>query len=480
MEQTPQQSLAVTVLYLLALALLPWSWFPPFPWLHPHAQWSDAVFAGTAGAWLWGKWRKTQGWQVGLREPSHNAGEPSERRRSGDWAGFRSSYIAAACYFGAASLSLLLAAPSVRAGIPKLIGIGELCALFVITSDVVNRPGMMKAIRLVVTATSLLAGIAAIAGLALFFAGVPTALIGSYGDLVPSPWYARVQAGTYNPNLLASYCIFAYAVIASDNDPISPRLKRWASIGLWITVLLTFSRGILGFILAALIRKAETPGRRKLAVVYAAGCVLVIASLTWWNLSLDPSHPLRASLTSEPPTVRRQALVTSFQSLLAHPLFGTGLGTSPGMKRAEGGGRRAEEGGRQSAVGSGGKGEGGGRRAESSRQSAVGSWRRVEGEAVPVDAHFTFLNIGATLGLPALAAFVWLIVALWRGRGRPTDLAIWGGLTGLGLDGLGQDIEDFRHLWVLLGLAAADSESTGKDSWLGPKFGSRGSERHSE
>jgi hypothetical protein len=31
-------------------------------------------------------------------------------------------------------------------------------------------------------------------------------------------------------------------------------------------------------------------------------------------------------------------------------------------------------------------------------------------------------------------------------------------LAGLGLDGLGQDIEDFRHVWVALGLADAESE----------------------
>jgi hypothetical protein len=28
-------------------------------------------------------------------------------------------------------------------------------------------------------------------------------------------------------------------------------------------------------------------------------------------------------------------------------------------------------------------------------------------------------------------------------------------LAGLGLDGLGQDVEDFRHVWVALGLADA-------------------------
>jgi len=46
---------------------------------------------------------------------------------------------------------------------------------------------------------------------------------------------------------------------------------------------------------------------------------------------------------------------------------------------------------------------------------------------------------------------------LWRRRWRPTDLAIWSGLAGLLLDGLAQDVESFRHLWVMIGLADARS-----------------------
>ncbi len=48
-----------------------------------------------------------------------------------------------------------------------------------------------------------------------------------------------------------------------------------------------------------------------------------------------------------------------------------------------------------------------------------------------------------------------MVFCLWRARARPTDLALWGMLAGIGLDGLGQDVEDFRHVWVALGLADA-------------------------
>jgi hypothetical protein len=69
----------------------------------------------------------------------------------------------------------------------------------------------------------------------------------------------------------------------------------------------------------------------------------------------------------------------------------------------------------------------------------------------------TFLNIAATLGLPALVAFSCFLLMLWRCRARPTDLVIWSGLAGLLLDGLAQDVESFRHLWVMIGLAEARS-----------------------
>jgi hypothetical protein len=35
-------------------------------------------------------------------------------------------------------------------------------------------------------------------------------------------------------------------------------------------------------------------------------------------------------------------------------------------------------------------------------------------------------------------------------------VAIWSGLAGLGLDAIGQDVEHFRHVWIMLGLADAD------------------------
>ncbi len=382
-------SRTLLVLYAATLALLPWSWFPPFPWLHEHAQWSDVAFAATAVLWLAERWRARQ------------------------WPQFHSMHVAMALYVGAATLSLLFASPDKNLGARKLLGICELCALAVITADLAARPRVSRLIGKVIVATSLLSCVAAIAGLALFYGGIVTLLIGTYGELAPSGWYARVQAGTYQPNMLASFCIFASAVVARAEQDLSPRLRRLTQAALLLTVLLTFSRGILTFGLAVAIRSARTRPQRLLTGIAVSAYLAIIATLSLWSLSFNPARPLEAHFKHNVPEGRREAAVSSLRTLAEHPLVGSGLGTIPGTNQGN-----------------------------------------------EMDAHLTLLNVAATMGLPALLAFVWIFVALWRRRARPLDrvsLAVWSGLAGLMLDGLAQDVEDFRHLWVLIGLAAVKS-----------------------
>ncbi|MFY9607510.1 MAG: O-antigen ligase family protein [Blastocatellia bacterium] len=334
-----------------------------------------------------------------------------ERLRLGDLPRLRPTHVALTVYFLLACASLLLASPNPQSAAPKLLGIAELCTLAFITSDLASRPCVFPIIARTIAMTSLLTTAAAIAGLLLFYDGVGSRLIGIYGELEPSRWYARLQAGTYNPSLLASFCIFAAAIVARRDGELPTWLRRVTLAALWITVCLTFSRGILGFALAAVIRGARTPRRRVAAAVCAAGCVSIIVLLTVWKASLDPTHPLDIRFESIASS-RYQAASSSLDTLMAHPLFGSGLGTSPGQYRG-----------------------------------------------VSFDSHCTPINIAATLGLPALIAFSSMLTLLWRNRKRPTDVALWSGFAGLALDALAQDVEDFRHVWVLFGLADSEPES---------------------
>jgi hypothetical protein len=370
-------------LYLLSLVLVPWTWFPPFPWLHVHAQWSDAILAAAVVVWTLDRWRSRDLPRLGM------------------------VHAAMGLYVATAATSLALTDPPPVAGAPKVLGMASLAALAIVTADLASRPGVWPWIVRVVAATTLLTAAGAVAGVGLFLVGIPTPLVGTYGDLRPG-MYARAQAGFGHPNILASYCIFASGAVASVQTTVSPRIRRALSIALTVTVLLTFSRGILAFACAALVRRTCDPGTRRQAVAGVLACVGLLGALSVWNFSLHPLRPLEARV--EPgPSSRLQAISSAWRTFLARPLLGSGPGTSPGTR-----------------------------------------------DGIPFDAHLTPLNIAATLGLPALVAFLTIPLLLWHQRRRPTNLALWGALTGIGLDSLAQDVEDFRHLWVLFGLLGGE------------------------
>ena len=382
---------AARLLYLATLALLPWGGLVRFPWLHENAQWSDAVFALATAAWA-------AALLVARRLPR-----------------LRAVHAGVALYLGWAGLSLLAASPRAGSGPAKLLGMAMLAGLLVVTSDMMEKPGMPAAVGRTLAATSILAALAAVAGALLSYFGRTTPLVGTCGDLLPGP-LSRAQAGFSHPNLLASWCVFASGALAREDAGLSRATRRVAQAALAVAVVLTTSRAILAFVLAAVFRRATTPPRRRAAWALAAALVAAMIALTLFNLTLYPLRPWDVRMLPGP-SPRLEAAVTAFQTLLARPLFGAGPGTSPGLRGL-----------------------------------------------LPFDAHFTPLNVAATLGLPALVGLALVVFALWRGRARPTDLATWGMLAGLGLDGLGQDVEDFRHVWVALGLADASRAAGGRDA----------------
>lgn len=367
-------------LYCASLVMLPWSWFPPFPWIHEHAQWSDAMLALAAAAWVF------------------------DRACTGDWPKPRPVHGAMGLYLAWAIVSHIAAGLEPRAGAYKLLGMIELLALAVITEDVASRPKGLALIGRAMAWTCLATGFAALVGMAMWAAGIETPLVSHVGDLDPGP-YARATAGLALPNLLASFAIFAAAAVAHPEAGVSPWLRRLALGAISVAALLSLSRGILGLILATLVRSANAPSRRRVAGAWAAASAAAILALTYWNVGIDPLRPWEAHLRAEPSS-RRAAVTTSAATFARTPLFGVGPGNLPGSRRGR-----------------------------------------------PCDAHLTPLNVAASLGAPALAAFAAIPILLWRGRRQPTDLATWGALAGLGLDALGQDVEDFRHVWVAFGLA---------------------------
>jgi hypothetical protein len=233
------------------------------------------------------------------------------------------------------------------------------------------------------------------AGICLFFARHPTGLIGTYGDLPPSRWYARVRAGFDHPNLLASWCIVASTLVGWSNATDRPRLRRTIQVLLAATVLSTLSRSILGFVVAAAWRSR----RRRQAILVTTVCAAAVVGSAFVNPRADGGE-----------SGRRQNFTSAAEVVRDRPLFGVGLGQLPAR--------------------------------------AFGLEYR---------AHLTPLDIAATQGIPSLVLLTAGLAMLWRARSRPTNLALWGGMAGLGVDALGQDIQHFRHVWLLIGLVVADA-----------------------
>jgi O-antigen ligase len=337
-----------------------------------------------------------------------------EMLRSGARPRLRAPHWALAAYVVAGALSALIASGNRGDALANLLLMVELAMLFVLTSDYASERSGRDAIVLVVLLVAAVTILQTLVGLGLFYLHVDTSLVGAYGDLAPSDSYARIAAGFYSAPLLGSFCIFASGVLAREDSDLPRSLLRAARIGLALVALLTFSRAIVGLAVAALIRTAH--GRcwrraRLVTVTAAIGGVFVMAALTAGHVAANPARPGSVTYALGDPSTnpRLEVFETSTGTFARHPFLGIGPGALPGRSN----------------------------------------------HGVPSRAHSTPLNVAATVGLPALAALIAFLVALWRERRRPTDWATWSGLIGLGIDGLGQDIDHFRHVWVMFGLADA-------------------------
>jgi hypothetical protein len=379
-------------LYLLALATLGFNWLSPLSSFQETAGWTDVFVALAALAWL------------------------VERTRTRSFPEPRLFHLALALWLAAALFSLAFA-DAKGTGAKNVLLLCELAALALLTSEYASEREGLKAIVAVIAGVSLVTAALAALGLALFFAGEQTSLIGAYGEqFIRSDNYARVAAGFSTPPLLASFCIFASAVVAREDSPVSPRLTAAIQFALSAVVLLTFSRGAIAFFMAlgirAAYRRLDARAAARVALLLVSAAVALLALMSVGRLHLDPTKPSTITYEVPDPGNRREAFDTGLDTLADHPLTGKGPGSYVSLNRG-----------------------------------------------APFRAHFTPLNVAATTGLPALAALVFLVVVLWRERGRPTSIATWSGLLGLAVDGLAQDIEHFRHLWVMLGLADAERKN---------------------
>jgi hypothetical protein len=377
------------VCYLLALGALPFRWLSPIGAIQGHGQWTDVLIGVAAILWA------------------------AERVRERAFVrSLRTWQLPLVVYVGLACVSAKLAVPGRGGGWSTVVVVAELAVLAVLTADLAAAPDKRRMIARVIVVSSIVTVALAIVGEIAFYAGARTGLLGGYGEqLSPSRLYARVQAGFESAPLLGSFCIFASGIVASDDAALSRRLRIGAQVSLGLLCVATISRACVGFLLAAVLRRAAAMhGRRRVLIPVAATVISIgfLTMLTVGRLQADPGKPSVSYVVPDPGN-RREAFVTSLHTLQYHPAFGIGPGALPGINHGQ-----------------------------------------------PFRPHFTPLNIAATLGLPALAAFSAMLWLIWRTRRRPTDIALWSALAGIGLDGLVQDADHFRHLWILLGLLGSN------------------------
>jgi hypothetical protein len=296
------------------------------------------------------------------------------------------------------------------AAVPRahLLGVVELGALALMASSLGQDAAFRRRFSLVAAVSIVLVFSACLIGLALAAGGIETVLVGTFGDLVAGG-YRRVQGGLWHPNLLASVCLLLLAGVTDTPSALSATARRILVAVLALIVALTFSRTLLSFALALLgLRLWGTRHRRWIAAAMLVVAALLIA-LTLVNVRLDPARPWEARLV-DAPSARLEAARTSLRTFVAHPWLGIGPGRSPG-----------------------------------------------ERAGFAFDAHLTPLNVAATLGAPGLVIFLTLPLVAWKSGARAA--APWCALLAVGTDALACDVEEFRHVFVLLGLAAAPRSS---------------------
>ena len=352
-------------LYLLALATLGFKWLSPLSSFQETAGWTDVLVA-LAAARLGGRARAR------AQLPEAAAVPPGARALD-----------------RAPALLSLAFADAKGTGARNVLLMLELAVLALLTSEFASERRGLRAIVVVIAGVSLSRPPWPRSGWRSSTRARHTSLIGAYGEqFIASDSYARVAAGFASPPLLASFCIFASAVVAREDSPLPARMTTATQVALSAVVLLTFSRGAIAFFMAMGIRAAYRRLGPAAARAWPSGSswprVAVLAVLSVGRLHLDPTRPSTISYEVPDPGNRREAFDTGLDTLADHPLTGKGPGTYVSLNRG-----------------------------------------------FPFRAHFTPLNVAATMGPPALAALVFLVVVLWRERRRPTSIATWSGLIAL-------------------------------------------------
>ncbi|HSD89675.1 MAG TPA: O-antigen ligase family protein [Kofleriaceae bacterium] len=376
----------------LGISLIALAWLPPMP--VGGAQLSDAFCAVGVGLTFLGFWPQLSG---GMRERSY-------QRMPRAWLAL---LVALAAYGVWATLSMIVTHGSAV----RVLGVWWLIIFGLGIAVAAQDPAVELRIRRALIVAAVIGAATGLVGAILFFAGKPTNLLNTAGDLVPGH-YPRIRGTMMRANGLAGL-LGTGILLARD---LEPRL-RWLIRGaLLLALVFTFSRTWIALAgTAAVIHFAfgprPSPRTAVLAAIATVGVMLVVS---WANVRLDPSHPTTITFASIPGT-RLVHLREALHTIAAHPLFGVGVG----------------------------------------RAAGADGWQ----------AHFTLANVAGLMGIPAalalLTGFALAVRAAWRAAraGHATAITLVSVLVLHGFDALARDVEDQRWLWIVMGLVITHGSS---------------------
>lgn len=379
---------------------------------------TDFIFPFVCGFWLVGLWLKKTAF------------------RSGRF------YLPLLLYFSALFLSTVFSRnPGISFG--KLAGEMYLIGLAVLTFHLADTVGIHKKIIFAWLASLAAVGLTGLLSVFFFYFDSSFFLLdytlSHYGSL-PAGNYPRLQTTFFNSNMLCNYLTAGFILLLTAYE--LGWIKKTSFVlylsGLGLTAALTFSPGIGGILLGIglwLGLAFRQSGHTRLALISAGGGVF-FAGLFLLAATFSPFPPPAARFFIDLPFInmtlypspRLLTWIDSFQTFIAHPVFGIGPGLGP------------------AAV-----------------QYVAPSGQR----QMLTDAHQMWLNIAGQAGIFGLISICFLCFRMVR-QALPlkfdgTDqtvlrtgyLVIF--ISAFLYQGLTGSFENARHLWVLIGLLAAVS-----------------------
>ncbi|MEE6295626.1 O-antigen ligase family protein [Georgenia wangjunii] len=244
--------------------------------------------------------------------------------------------------------------------------------------------------------------------------------------------FAYRATGTFeDPNAYATYLIVSVGVVAAANVLATRRPLSWHLLPIIVAIMLTGSRAALASLVVAVLFAVAIAGGgararqlRTAALASVAGVAVLFLALpvSWTSDALTRTLSLFSGEVQN--DVRARLWAAAVQLWSTRPMLGIGPGQFPA---------RASD---------------------------------MHGLGIELVTHNTYLSLLAEAGMVGLGVFLWLplLVAhlLYRAhlRGSPVAVLCLLGITGLGIEAMTLNLENFRPAWAFFGIALAIAHSS--------------------